>query len=198
MAILSGTTSTTKETKTVIVQLFGTEMSSVKKDALMLAATQPSLSVATTIPSTTTTTKTIPTTSTTLEEKGVAPVVAVNKIELPEGESNVVMQNNDELRNIASIINEQSANDSSVKIIGYTITKDIVNDDFLKIFDNGAGIGLLFLGIFGIINIHQNAQLGHSFRRKALLKNLAIFVIGVGLIVSSFNNLFAQIKTPLF
>jgi formate-dependent nitrite reductase membrane component NrfD len=64
--------------------------------------------------------------------------------------------------------------------------------------DNGFGIGLLFLGIFGIINIHNENQLAHGFKRKALLKNLAIFVVGVGLILSGYTGLFAQIKLPIF
>lgn len=201
VAILSGTTSTTKESKTVIVQLFGSEIVPKNKDAVIKTVSITNTKT-TTMPivatSTTSTLKIVSQVGTTVENIPPVKPIVKNQIELAENDNPERVASTEDLQNVSLMLNDQNVLTSDSKIIGYTLTKDVVDGSFLKWIDNGFGIGLLFLGIFGIINIHNENQLAHSFKRKALLKNLAIFVVGIGLILSGYTGLFAQIKLPIF
>lgn len=191
VAILSGTTSTTKESKTIIVQLFGSE--NISKQSVIAYKVEPI--------ATTTTTTSLITTTTTIEIK---PLAQINRVEIdetiPKEPEEILISSNDEIRkNIAKIINQNSVEKTSVKgFIGYNLTKDLINQSWIKTFDNSMGIGLLFLGIFGIINIYNNNQIKVEFKRKLLAKNFLIILIGVGLFTSNFIIGISNVRTPIF
>ncbi len=136
VAILSGTTSTTKESKTVIVQLFGSESAPKNKEVAVKTVTI-AKTTTTTMPvvvtsTTTSTLKLVAQVDTTIEDIFPAKPIAKNQIELTENDSPESIVSTEDLQNVSLTLNDQNILMSDPKIIGYTLTKDVVDGSFLK------------------------------------------------------------------
>lgn len=135
VAILSGTTSTTKESKTIIVQLFGSEIVPKNKDAVIKTVSITNTTT-TTMPivatSTTSTLKIVSQVGTTVENIPPVKPIVKNQIELAENDNPERVASTEDLQNVSLMLNDQNVLTSDSKIIGYTLTKDVVDGSFLK------------------------------------------------------------------
>jgi len=193
VAVLSGTTSTTKESRTIVVQMFGTEK---------IASNTPVIkkSVTSTKPATTTikqTTTSASTTSTTLVELVEEKRAIVNAIEYNE-EKKIIIKENEYtlLKNIAPLINQQSQENNQIALVGFEIVNSVINPKLIKVINNGFGAGLLFLGIFGIINISTETSINNMFRRKLLIKNMLVLLIGFSFVLNNIIVWVYKIRIP--
>jgi hypothetical protein len=191
VAILSGVTSTTKEQKTVVVQMFGTEKNNVAKPAIIKSA---STNVAiSTIPNITTTklvtTTTIATTTTTIMK-------IVNAIDNSNNKREGAKENHITLlKNIAPVLNQQSEQNNKTTL-GLHVVNDVVNHKTIKNINNSFGMGLLFLGIFGIINISSENTISNIFRKKLLIRNSLVLIIGLGFLLNNITSFIYKIRIP--
>lgn len=192
VAILSGVTSTTKEQRTVVVQMFGTEKSNVVKS--MPVKSIDTKVITSTIPSTTTTklitTTTIATTTTTIMK-------IVNAIDNSNDKRKDIKENEVTLlKNIAPVLNQQSEQNNKTASLSLQIVNDVVSHKTVKTINNSFGIGLLFLGIFGIINISSENTISNMFRKKLLIRNSLVLIIGLGFLLNNITIFIYKIRIP--
>ena len=172
VAIFSGITPTTKENRTIVVQMFGTENIN---NAISTIKTSPVLP---------TTTSTIVSTTT-------------NFINNTEKESIEIKENKITLlKSIAPIIKEQSNNKDQNAALSLELVKNVISPESIKKVNNSFGLGLLFLGIFGIINIGNQNNIATAFKRKLFLKNAFVLIIGLGFLLNNITNIIYKIKIP--
>ncbi len=194
VAILSGVTSTTKEQKTVVVQMFGAE-----KTANIAPTTKPIKTTTTTIKPTTTTLATTTTSlaTTTTKTEDVLPATLINSTVKNEGE--ITIKNEEtmiDLKNIAPLLNKQSSDIEKSLALNTHLVGEIINPKLAKTINNSFGVGLLFLGIFGIININTQGDISNMFKKRLLIRNTLVLVIGLGFILNNLATLIYRIKVP--
>ncbi len=193
VAILSGVTPTTKESRTVVVQMFGAE----KTTATPIAHTNKPIkqTPTTTVKPTTTTVRPTTTLITTTTQKEI--VVALNSTIKDDTEKIV---NKEEtmtaLKNLAPVLNQQSNNLNKTLMLNTQLINEAINPKITKAINNGFGLGLLFLGIFGIININAQDNVSNLFKKKLLMKNALVLIIGLGFILNNLITLIYKIKVP--
>jgi len=146
-------------------------------------------SVTSTKPTTTTIKQTITsasTTSTKLVELVEEKRAIVNATEYNE-EKKIIIKENEYtlLKNIAPLINQQSQENNQIALVGFEIVNSVINPKLIKVINNGFGAGLLFLGIFGIINISTETSINNMFRRKLLIKNMLVLLIGFSFVLNN-------------
>ncbi|HRZ29286.1 MAG TPA: hypothetical protein P5052_00525 [Candidatus Paceibacterota bacterium] len=196
MAILSGVTPTTKETRTVVVQMFGTE-----KIATITPTAKPTIKTTTTTvkPTTTTLLKTTTTSlaTTTTEEIVINQTPLLNATIKADGEVTVIKEETmTALKNLTPILNKQLSDTKNSLALNTEVIGEMINPKLTKAINNGLGLGLLFLGIFGIISINAQDDISNMFKKRLLAKNALILVIGLGFILNNLTALIFKIKVP--
>jgi hypothetical protein len=163
--------------------MFGTEnINNAIKTAPVLSKTTSAVTSTTTIPSTTTT---IVTTTT----KFINNTEKVNSTEIKENGITL-------LENIAPIIKEQSKDKDQKAALSLELVKNIISPESIKKANHTFGMGLLFLGIFGIINIGNQNNIAATFKRKLFLRNAFVLIIGLGFLLNNITNIIYRIKIP--
>jgi len=191
VAILSGITSTTKESKTVVVQMFGTEKTSV---APIKSPVRTPKAPPTTLPIKVATTISATSTSLTTTTK-IAPV----EIKIVNATESVGTENKNEvtlITNIAPVLQQQSNEANKELAMGLQLVSEVVKPETVKTINNSFGLGLLFLGIFGIINISSESSLTNSFKRKLFLRNAFVLIIALGFLLNNITHIVYQIRIP--
>lgn len=188
VAILSGSTSTTKESRTVVVQMFGAEKQIVAKPQAFTTTTKPLIQ--TTVSTTLKTTTTINTTTTKVDIAESKMINATESVDVKK-KNEVTL-----ITNIAPIIKQQSENANKELALGLQLVSEVVKPSTIKIVNNSFGLGLLFLGIFGIINISSENSISNSFKRKLFLKNAFVLIIALGFLLNNMTRIIYQIKIP--
>jgi hypothetical protein len=196
VAILSGVTPTTKETRTVVVQMFGTE-----KIATITPTAKPTIKTTTTTvkPTTTTLLKTTTTSlaTTTTEEIVINQTPLLNATIKADGEVTVIKEETmTALKNLTPILNKQLSDTKNSLALNTEVIGEMINPKLTKAINNGLGLGLLFLGIFGIISINAQDDISNMFKKRLLAKNALILVIGLGFILNNLTALIFKIKVP--
>lgn len=192
LAILSGTTSTTKENRTVVVQMFGAEKTiTVIQPKTAIKVTPTTRAIKVTKP--TSTTSSISTTVSTTE-----PIAETTKIVNAVVNDNTANNISDKtlLTNISSTILEQSNPKNQSLALGVDMARNMVSPKITKTINNSFGVGLLFLGIFGILNINSQDKIPNIFRKNLLGQNTLVLLIGLGFLLSNFGYLIIKIKIP--
>ena len=190
VAILSGITSTTKESRTVVVQMFGTEKISV---APVKSPVRTPKAPPTTLPMQATTTPTSSTSLTTTTK------IAPTEIKVVNATESVGVKNNDKvtlITNIVPVLQQQSDESNKDLAMGLQLVSEVVKPETVKTINNSFGIGLLFLGIFGIINISSESSLTNSFKRKLFLRNAFVLIIALGFLLNNITHIVYQIRIP--
>jgi hypothetical protein len=188
LAILSGTTSTTKENRTVVVQMFGSE----KNTTTAMPKTVIKTTVTTKVIRTTTSTTTTTTTTKPVVEIAVKVINStIDTTPIIEKENNKTL-----LKNISSTIYTQSDSVNRPIALGINVLKNATNNKTTKVINNGFGLGLLFLGIFGIININTQESITRTFKKNLMLKNALVLFIGLGFLLNNFSSFITKIKIP--
>jgi len=100
------------------------------------------------------------------------------------------------LTNLNSVILEQSQSKNQSFALGVNMVHNIINPKTAKTINNSLGMGLLFLGIFGILNISSQDKISNIFRKNLLGRNALMLLIGLGFLLSNFGYLIIKIKIP--
>lgn len=192
VAILNGTTPTTKESKVVVVQLFGTpkqtpEIKTISKPKIITTTTLKKIVVNKT---TTSTTAKIETT-TTLLTTTISNINAVDKTEILSKRSE--KQNIDSDKINAILNNSTQPLGVKLSIDGYTKIKNIISSKLLKAFNGTMGVGLLLIGCFGIIKINEVKDLNINYRKNIFSKNLIIIILGIGFVIDVFITISSKV-----
>jgi hypothetical protein len=166
--------------------MFGTEninnaISTIKTSPVLPTTTSTIVST-TTIPSTTSTVVATTTTKFINNTERESTEIKENKITL--------------LKSIAPIIKEQSNNKDQNAALSLELVKNVISPESIKKVNNSFGLGLLFLGIFGIINIGNQNNIATAFKRKLFLKNAFVLIIGLGFLLNNITNIIYKIKIP--
>lgn len=194
VAILSGVTPTTKESRTVVVQMFGAEKTT-STPVLKVSATEPIEPTTTTIKSTTTTlvtTTTLLATTTTKEN-----TMMINST-ISNDDKKTINQEDTALafKNLAPVLNKQANRTNETLALNTRLINEAVNPKITKAINNSFGLGLLFLGIFGIININTQENISNQFKKKLLIRNAIVLVISLGFIVNNLTSIVYKVKIP--
>lgn len=100
------------------------------------------------------------------------------------------------LKNIAPVLYKQSEQQNKINSVKLKVIYEMIKPKTTKIINNSFGLGLLFLGIFGIININTNNSITNIFRKKLLVKNVLILIIGFGFLLNNITLLIYKIRIP--
>lgn len=203
LAILSGTTSTTKENRTVVVQMFGSEKNTIPaQQKIEVKATTLTTKTEKLAPHTITTkiakttTTTILATSTTIPAVLIPEIAIVNSTIQKETVATTISDKT-MLTNIAPVILGQSETKNQSLALGVNMIHDAVNPKITTAINNSFGMGLLFIGIFGILNINSNDQISNIFKKTLLAKNTLLFIIGLSFLLNNFSYLLLKIRVPI-
>ena len=181
-----------------MVQLFGTEKNNVNNNTINKINTTTTTIVptttkmiTTTVPTTkeVTTTSTSSTTSTTL-------IKYVNNIDISNNENIVKKNEVTLLKNIAPVLNKQSLQKNQNTSLELKAVYETINIKTTKAINNSFGVGLLFLGIFGIINISREESISNIFKKRLLIKNTLVLIIGLGFLLNNITSLIYKIQIP--
>ncbi|MFA5230414.1 MAG: hypothetical protein WC422_03285 [Candidatus Paceibacterota bacterium] len=174
--------------------MFGTEKTTATPTSKTNVA-KPIKQTTTTAKPTTTTIATTTTLSTTTTTKEIA--LAINATTNNENEKIINKESTmTALKNLAPVLNQQSNHTSKTLALNTRLINEAVNPKITKAINNGFGLGLLFLGIFGIININTQENISNLFKKKLLVRNALVLVIGLGFILNSLTVLIYRIKIP--
>lgn len=196
LAILSGTTSTTKENRTVVVQMFGSEKNAATiQPKIIVKVTPPTTRATKPMLSTTTIKKIIVTTTTTTKSIPIPEIAVVNST---IDTSPVAVKTNDKtlLTNVGPVILQQSQSKNQSLSLGVNMVHETIKPKVTASINNGFGMGLLFIGIFGIMNINSNDKISNIFKKTLLAKNALLLLIGLTFLLNNFGYLLLKIKVP--
>ncbi len=192
LAILSGTTSTTKENRTVVVQMFGTEKN-INTTTVKVPIKNIVTTTTTKVIRTTTTTKL---TTTTVTEPMVEEVKIVNTTVDNTAKDNTKVEDRTLLKNIEVTIYNQGEEKNKTLALGVSALKGTISTKTTRTINNSLGMGLLFLGIFGIMNISSQNNLTFGFRKNLLIRNSLVLIIGLGFLLNNLGVLIVKIRIP--
>lgn len=140
---------------------------------------------------TTTTVVVSTTTKPILEEVKIVNAIIDNSVK-----NNIKTEDKTLLKNIKSTIYVQGEDKNKTLALGVEVLKGTINTKTTKAVNGGVGLGLLFLGIFGIINITSQNDLAIGFRKNLLIRNAFVLVIGLGFLLNNLGTLITKIKIP--